>query len=253
MAIFPVSQSPIPLPFGSVNPPGQFTGFIGEKEKQIFTTLAEQGRAAIFQNPIADVITGFGSNVDRLLETYNGSSCFGEGGPSTAVQDAISGTGGLTSAIESFSLHTNTLSGLVSGGGTNPTPGLEQILSVGKAINDLNYALSGSGGCLNFMSNLTGLYSGELLNGYTSQIANLINRVNQCLADANEIISIVNEMKNRLQAIIDADNNFFASALETLRQNALASIIDSIYSDPCGKFLMDNKIAGPKLTKILSP
>lgn len=253
MPIIPTSTSPISLPFSSINRPGIFSGSIGEKEKQIFTILSEQGRSALFQNPIGDAISGFDSNVNRLLTAYNNSPCFGEAGPSESVISAISGAEGLTSAIESFTLHTNTLSGLVAQTGNNPTPGLERVLAVGKSINDLNYAMYGASGCLNFLNNMTGLFSGELIQGYASQITDLINRVNMCLASANEIISIVNEMKNQLQAIIDADNNFFENALETLRRYALSSIVDSIYGDPCGKFLMENKIAGPKLRKILSP
>jgi hypothetical protein len=234
----------------SLSPPGNYVGSIAEIPKQIFTTLSESGRSALFQNPIADAIGGLSNNTDRLLNAYKNSPCFGEsGGPSAEV---ISGIGDLSSSIESFTLHTNTLSGLVAQTANNPTASLERVLSVGQAVNNLNYAITGAESCANFLNGMTGLFSGELLNGYTSQLASLINRVNQCLASASEILSIVNQMKDNITAIIDADNNFFANALETLRRNALANIVSSIYNNPCGKYLMENKIAGPQLMKILS-
>lgn len=249
MSLFPIPTSPISLPLASLTPPGNYVGSIAQVPKQIFTTLSEAGRSALFQNPVADAIGGLSSNADRLLNAYSNSPCFGESGPSIEVLDGI---GGLSSSIESFTLHTNTLSGLVAQTGNNPTASLERVLSVGQAVNNLNYAITGAAGCANFLNGMTGLFSGELLNGYTSQLAGLINRVNQCLASASEILSIINQMKDNILAIIDADNNFFANALETLRRNALANIVSSIYNNPCGKYLMENKIAGPQLMKILS-
>ena len=89
------------------------------------------------------------------------------------------------------------------------------------------------------------------MNGYIGQIAGLIESVNSCLLSASQIIAQINQIATTIQSIVDADNAFFAQALERLKQYALASILDSIYSDPCGRFLMSNSVGNATLNSIL--
>ena len=143
----------------------------------------------------------------------------------TSITEAINNTGsgtiGLTQAVESFTLHTNTLSGLIGPSTTNPTPSLERVLSVGRSLNNLNYALNSAEQCFSFLNNMTGLFSTETMNGYIGQIAGLIESVNSCLLSASQIIAQINQIATTIQSIVDADNAFFAQALERLKQYAL--------------------------------
>lgn len=254
-SIIPTSSSIISLPQSAISPGGLFTGTIATTgQRDIFTTIVEKGRSALFQNPVGDAITGISTNIGLLSDAVNSSACF-SAGEITSITEAINNTGsgtiGLTQAVESFTLHTNTLSGLISPSTTNPTPSLERVLSVGRSLNNLNYALNSAEECFSFLNNMTGLFSTETMNGYIGQIAGLIESVNSCLLSASQIIAQINQIATTIQSIVDADNAFFAQALERLKQYALASILDSIYSDPCGRFLMSNSVGNATLNSIL--
>lgn len=254
-SIIPTSTSIISLPQSAIAPGGVFNGVIGTTgQRDIFTTIVEKGRSALLQNPVGDAINGITTNIAFLSDAVNTSTCFTEGEKTTisqAINNTGSGTLGLTQAIESFSLHTNTLSGLVSPSITNPTPSLERVLSVGRSLNNINYALNSAEECFSFLNNMTSLFSTETLNGYISQLTGLIESVNSCLLTASQIISQINQIASTIQSIVDADNAFFAQALERLKQYALASILDSIFSDPCGRFLLSNSVGNATLNSIL--
>lgn len=253
MSILPISTSPITLPSEGLYPPGEYTGNLGsDTQKSIYRTLSESGRSAIFQNPVSDAIDGFSDNLSSIYNTVNNSGCFTGGEKSdllTAIGDG-SGTSGLTQQLELFRIHTDILSGVIPQG-TNSTPGLDRVLSVGKSLNNLAYAMDGVEDCFSLLNNMTGLFSEGLLNGYSSQIANMIAAINGCLISAVEIISRINEMLTTLQNIISADNNFFLNALEQLRLAALASLLENMYGNPCGKYLLESRIGQETLLDYL--
>lgn len=254
-SIIPTSTSIISLPQSAISPGGLFTGTIATTgQRDIFTTIVEKGRSALFQNPVGDAITGLSTNIGRLSDAVNSSTCFSPEEVTNitqAINNTGSGTLGLTQAVESFTLHTNTLSGLVGQSTTNPTPSLERVLSVGRSLNNINYALNSAEECYSFLNNMTGLFSTSTLNGYISQLTGLIESVNSCLLSANEIISQINQIASLIQSIVDSDNNFFAQALERLKQYALATVLDSIFNDPCGRFLLSSNIGTNTLNSIL--
>lgn len=254
--VTPISSSPVTIPTSAAYPLGvnSITGITSEKSKSIFTDLSQLGESSIFQNPVADVISGFGTNISSIYNTVNNSTCL-SGGEKTSLLGAIgtSGqSGSLTEALERFNTHTRTLSGLISSpGANNPTASLDRILSVGKSMTSLSYAIDSAANCFNVLNGMTGLFSGETLNGYANEIVGMIDQINSCLADVNAILSRINEMKNTLDGIINADNNFFNDALNQLKRAAISSLLQSAYSDPCGKFLLDNKIGTSRLLNTL--
>lgn len=248
----PISNSPISIPGSSAYPGGIPQGTIASPAQQsIFETFVNEGRSAIFQNPVGDAITGVGNNLGEIYNVVNNSSCL-SGGEKTSLLGAIGtgGVGGLSEQLSLFTTHTQILSGLIPQG-TNSTAGLDRILSVGRSLGNLSSVVDGASDCFSLLNNMTGLFSNELLNGYSSEIAEMIAQINNCLADATAIVSRLNEMATTLQNIINADNNFFQQALERLIQASLASLLENMYQNPCGKVLLESKIGQQKLLGFL--
>ena len=251
-SVNPISTSPISIPGSSAYPGGIPSGTIASPaQKSIFETFVNEGRSAIFQNPVGNAITGVGNNLSEIYSVVNNSSCL-SGGEKTSLLNAIGtgGIGGLSEKLTLFNTHTQILSGLIPQG-TNSTPGLDRILSVGRSLGNLSNVVDGTSDCFSLLNNMTGLFSNELLNGYISEIAQMIEQINGCLADAIAIVARLNEMATTLQGIINADNNFFQQALERLVQSSLASLLESMYQNPCGKLLLESQIGQQKLLSFL--
>lgn len=252
MPVNPISTSPISIPGSSAYPGGIPSGTIASPtQKSIFETFVNEGRSAIFQNPVGDAITGVGGNLSEIYSVVNNSSCL-SGGEKTSLLGAIGtgGVGGLSEQLSLFTTHTQILSGLIPQG-TNPTPGLDRILSVGRSLGNLSNVVDGASDCFSLLNNMTGLFSNQLLNGYSSELASMMEQINSCLADVTAIVSRLNEMATTLQGIINADNNFFQQALERLVQSSLASLLESMYQNPCGKLLLESQIGQQKLLGFL--
>lgn len=248
----PTSTSSISIPGYYAYPGGIPSGTIASPaQKNIFQTFVNEGRSAIFQNPVGNAITSVGNNLSEIYSVVNNSSCL-SGGEKTSLLDAIGtgGIGGLSEKLTSFNTHTQILSGLIPQG-TNSTPGLDRILSVGRSLGNLSNVIDGTSDCFSLLNNMTGLFSNELLNGYTSEITQMIEQINGCLADVIAIVARLNEMATTLQGIINADNNFFQQALERLVQSSLASLLESMYQNPCGKLLLESQIGQQKLLSFL--
>ena len=238
--INPTTNSPVPIPQPLISPSGIPSGVIAsETQKGIFQTIVDSGRSAVFQNPVGDAIFGMQENMIEMYDIVNNSTCL-SGGEKTQITNAL-GTGGisgLSQQLSLFSTHTQILSGVIAQG-TNSTAGLDKIVSVGRSLGNLSSAIEGISDCLSVLNGMTGLFSNELLNGYTSEIAGMIEQINNCLADATAIASRLNEIKNTLESIINADNNWFQDALNRLQEAALSSLVESFYQNPCGKLLLE--------------
>jgi hypothetical protein len=254
MPVLPSSSSPVIIPNSSGFPGGTFpqSSMPSLTSQNIFETLLQEGRSAIFQNPVGGVINGLETNISSIYDVVTNSGCL-SGGEKATLHNAIGtgGVGGLSQQLSLFSTHTQILSGLIPQG-TNPTPGLDRILSVGRSLGNLSGAVDGTSECFSLLNNMTGLFSEELLSGYGSQIASMIEQINSCLADVTEIAYRLNEMVTTLQNIIDADNNFFQQALDKLIQASLSSLLESMYQNPCGKLLLESKIGQQKLLGLLN-
>jgi hypothetical protein len=252
MPVNPISTSPISIPGSSAFPGGISSGTIASPAQQsIFETFINEGRSAIFQNPVGEAITGVSGNLSEIYSVVNNSSCL-SGGEKTSLLSAIGtgGVGGLSEQISLFSTHTQILSGLIPQG-TNSTPGLDRILSVGRSLGNLSNVVDGTSDCFSLLNNMTGLFSGGLLNGYSSEIVGMIAQINNCLADVTQIVARLNEMASVIQNIINSDNNFFQQALERLVQASLASLLESMYQNPCGRVLLESQIGQQKLLGFL--
>lgn len=251
MTVNPISTSPITIPDSFAYPDNIPTGKLSSPtQKNIFETFVNDGRNGVFQNPLTDLTGGLNDNLNQLYDIVTNSSCLSGGDKSTILSAlGTGGIGGLSEQLSLFSTHLDILSGVLPQG-TNATPGLERILSVGTSLGNLSNAIDGASDCFSLLNSMTGLFSEDLLNGYTSEIAGMIALVNNCLADAIEISLRLQEIATELQSIINADRNYFQNALDRLIQAALASLLESMYSNPCGKLLLE-RIGQDKLLGFL--
>jgi methyl-accepting chemotaxis protein len=217
-------------------------------QRSIFTSIVEDGQSSLFQNPVSEAISGLSFSVTSLVSTIDNNSCTNYN-PSqmTNLRNSLVGTGGLSEEISSFTTHVETLAGVIAGSTNNLTPGLERILSVGRSLNDLVNTVDGISGCLNLLGNMSGLFANDQLNDFSGELENMISQINSCLADIEEMIIRVNEIRDQIQSIINSDRNFFNDSLERLRQAALASLLEYMYNDPCGRYILESKIGQSKL------
>lgn len=253
MSILPINNSPVYIPGSAIYPPGEYTGAISSPtQKSIFETIAGEGRSAIFNNPVGSAINGLDYSLSDLYNTVTNSECL-SGGDKTSLLNAIGTSGGVSGLryqLDRFNTHTRILSGVIPQG-TNATPGIDRILSVGRSLGNLAYAVEGAQNCFSLLNSMTGLFSEDLLNGYTSEIAGILEQINNCIADVTGIIYRLNEIAGILNQIIDSDNNFFNNALNQLQNAAISALLESMYANPCGKFMLDNRIGTDKLLKLL--
>ena len=250
----PLSTTPIVFPGGAIYPPGSTQLVqVTPTQRSIYQQMISNGQASLFQNPVLGSINALGGNVTALTSAINNSTClnYTTEQKNSAIA-SLTGTGGLQEQLNAFLLHTNTLSGVVAGSAGNPTPGLERILSVGRALNDFINTVDNLIGCINLLNNMSGLFAQEEVNNFANELANMIAQVNGCLADLTEIIARIAAISSILQSIINADNNFFNDALERLRQAALASLLEYMYNDPCSRFILSTQIGSSTLTSILN-
>lgn len=242
--IIPQNNSAVTVPSDFASPPGvPIITSVSDTQRGIFEIINDSGQAAILQNPVSDVINGLDSNISGIKSTITESTCL-SGSDKTLLTGSFSD---LQTELGNFLTHTNTLSGVIAASTSSATPGLDQILSVGQSLNVLSNTLNGAAGCLGILNGMTGLFSQDLLNGYGRELAGFLADINNCLADAAAIAARLLEIKNIIAGIISADQNFFANALAKLRQAALAGLLESIYKDPCGKFLLENAIGRTSL------
>jgi len=244
MSIIPVSNSPVSPPGSYDNPPGApITTSWSPTTQSIFETVNESGQSAILQNPVTDVIGGLDTNVSSIMNTVTNSTCL-SGGDKTTLNTSF---GDFQTELGTLLNHTNTISGVIAASQGSSSAGLDQILSVGQSLNVISNTVNGASGCLAILNGMTGLFSGDLLNSYGGELLGFLSDINNCLADVAAIAARLLEMKQALAGIIAADRAFFTDALAKLKQAVLAGLLESIYRDPCGKFLLENAIGRTSL------
>jgi len=238
MTVNPFSGSPISIPSEFATPGNLPIGVMPSGTQQnIFQTFVEQGRTAIFQNPVVGAINGLTEEITGLSDAVNNSTCL-SAGEKTQITNAIGGAGGLTAQMAEFSSHVQILAGVLPQGASS-TPGLEKILSVGRTLGNLSSAIDGVSDCLSIFNGMTGLFAGPQLTGFAGEISSMIQSVNNCLADVTAIVSRITAISSIIQNIVSSDRNFFSQALDVLAQATISALLETIYSNPCGKVLLE--------------
>ena len=212
------------------------------QSKDLISSVTEN-RAAMFSNPMTDVIGGVTSQVSSLTTILTAISTGAIINPSISAGAATTslasgGIGNVQTSISNFLGHTNRLSGTLKGAGIN-APGLEQVLSIGKSMNDMVNVIDGAKGCLNIIGGMTGLFSSDDINAAANEIAEILNQINKGIATIADITATVVGIATIINAIMNKDSQFIENSIEQLKSAALAMAIGAIMKDPCGKFIME--------------
>jgi hypothetical protein len=212
------------------------------QSKDLISSVTEN-RAALFSNPMTDTISGVTSQVGSLETKLTAISTGAITNPNISSGAATTflaggGIGNLKTSMSNFLGHTNRLSGTLKGAGIN-APGLEQVLSIGKSMNDMVNVIDGAKGCLNIIGGMTGLFSGDDIDAAANEIADIVNKIDKGIATIADITATVVGIATIVNAIMDKDARFIENSIEQLKSAALAMAIGAIMKDPCGKFIME--------------
>lgn len=228
-----------------------------DASKAAVTDLTSKTRDSLFQNPMSDVIGLAGGSVDSLeqklmsIASGNLTSNLISVGDATAF---LSGTGisDMKAALSSFSLHTDRLSGVLKGAGIN-APGMEEIVSIGKMMNNVANLIDGSQGCLNIIGSATGIFSQDEVSSVSGSIASVVNKIDQGVVTISDVTDTVLNAKNAVQAIVNKDTNFLGQCVEQLKTSAFGLALSTAMSDPCAKFILERTGTPSFLTKLQLP
>ena len=212
------------------------------QSKDLISSVTEN-RAALFSNPMTNTISGVTSQVGSLETKLTAISTGAITNPNISSGAATTflaggGIGNLKTSMSNFLGHTNRLSGTLKGAGIN-APGLEQVLSIGKSMNDMVNVIDGAKGCLNIIGGMTGLFSGDDIDAAANEIADIVNKIDKGIATIADITATVVGIATIVNAIMDKDARFIENSIEQLKSAALAMAIGAIMKDPCGKFIME--------------
>jgi|GEM_PF-2381684 len=236
---------------------GAATSGVTDGAKAAITELTSSARSALFSNPMVGAIGGVSNSITTLQSKLTQIASGSITGGSISSGDAatfLSGTGfsDLSASLSALTLHTNRLSGVLQGTGIT-VPGLEQIATIGKMMNDMSNFIDGSKGCLNIIGATTGLFSQNQLNGIAGSINSVITRVNNGIVAISEITDLVVNLKNQISAIVSKDTNFLSQCVAQLKNAAFGFALNSAMRDPCAKFILEQVGVPSFLQKLQVP
>ena len=225
-------------------------GYISNMPTQLGDLVQKIGESTISQlynNPLAAVLTSSGLIIDNLTAKVTELSTMTITGdsPVDLVQlksDALAfiSTGslaGLSTSMGNFATHTGKLAGtienLVPG-----APGLNSVLSIGSQMRTASQLLGGAGDCLQMVGSMTGLFAGGPITAASSILSSSFDQLNRGINVFANLAGQVSAMKNLVDTVISKDAQFLQNSISRLKQVATASILASVASDPCGRFVL---------------
>lgn len=218
------------------------TSGISDSTKGLVSAL--QDRTALFENPMVNTISSTNETLTDLQTKLGAIASGSDVNTQISAGEAttfLAGSGFLDvqTSLANLLSHTDRLSGVLRGSGIS-SPGLEDILSIGKQMNDYVNLLNAGSGCLSIIGGATGLFSQPAVDQKASQIAELIERISRNAANIADCAELLFNIAETVQGIIDKDSQFLQNCVTQLRDAALASVLEFVYSDPCAKFLFEN-------------
>lgn len=233
------------------------TSGFSDASKAAITELSTQSREALFQNPMSGVISFAGDSITTLeqkltlIASGNLTSNLISIGDATAFL-STTGISDLKASLSAFTLHTDRLSGVLKGAGVN-VPGLEEIVTVGKMMNNMTNLIDGAQGCLNIIGGATAIFSQDQVSSTTGSIASIIDRIDKGIVTISDVTDVVLNAKNAFTAIVNKDTNFLGQCVEQLKTSAFGLALSTAMSDPCAKFILEQTAVPSFLTKLQLP
>lgn len=157
---------------------------------------------------------------------------------------------GIISKLQNSLLpHTNRLCGITKAR-TESEIDLDQILAYGIALNTLDEQNIAN----NVMFGLASLFCGDVLQGYNDIVIDtLLPAIRSNTQNSAIVGTQLNAIRDGIDNMIQSDLNFHAQIRQKLELHTLASSMKSVYSEPSGRWLIENLIGTDELNATLSP
>ena len=200
---------------------------------------------ALFSNPMVATVNFMGDSVDSVQSRLQvvASGPVGGTGKITAAeaQSYLAGQGlqDLRSSMGNFMVHTDRLSGLLQSQGIS-TPGLQQIMSIGKQMQTMMTLVNAASGCTSALGGATGIFSQGTLDGETSKLNSIAEQITIGVATIADITQTVTNVTNTVNGIIDKDSTFLQNCANQLQAAAVALAMEAASKDPCIAFLFQS-------------
>lgn len=202
---------------------------------------------ALFSNPMVGSMNFLGGSVDRLEFAMRRRARTemiptpGQAITPAAARLFLGGQGlvniqNLRSNMGNFMVHTDRLSGLLQSQGI-ATPGLQQIMSIGKQMQTMMTLINASSGCLTALGGATGIFSGETIDAETSKLDQLTERIISGAATIAEVTDTVVGASNLIKGIMDKDSQFLQNCANQLQASVVGLALEALNSDPCMAFM----------------
>lgn len=217
----------------------------------LITTLTDNSRTVLFQNPVSDAISSLSGSVTGVQAKVTSIAADPLDTRQANAVTMLAGTSfsDLTTSITNFSTHTGRLSGTLAGLGVN-VPGLDSVLSVSKQMSTYSNLLSGAGDCLQMAGAMTGLFSKESLGGHANTLNDALTKLNNGIDNLTELTAQVSSIKNQVTSIITKDTQFLTNSINQLKTIVTSLVLAAAASDPCGRFILTQVGSAGLLSKI---
>jgi len=200
---------------------------------------------ALFSNPMVGTVNFMGNSVDSVeskLQSIAAGPVIGTGKISAAeAQSYLAGQGlqDLRSSMGNFMVHTDRLSGLLQSQGIS-TPGLQQIMSVGRQMQTMMTLVNAASGCTSALGGATGIFSQGTIDGETSKLADIGEQISNGVATIADLTQTVTNVTNTVNGIIDKDSQFLQNCVNQLQAAAVGLAMEAASKDPCIAFLFQS-------------
>lgn len=198
---------------------------------------------SLFSNPMTTTTNSLGDGITRI-ETYVKNVASGDiTNPNFTSAEATSYIAtdpfeDLRTSLGNFMMHTGRLSGIIRSQGTE-SHGLDHILSVGLQMQNMMSIIGASSDCLAVLGGATGLFSSDTFKTYSSNLADLMGRLERGVATLANITDELAQISNLIQGIMDKDSQFLKNCINQLQSAALGLTMEALSSNPCAHFIFD--------------
>jgi hypothetical protein len=255
--MFTLDFAHLPSIPGMPTVPAAPTGFSDMSKTLMDKMTTDPG--SLFSNPALNSVNLMGDTV-TTVETKLRSIAGGEVNSGITASEAstylaASGIQDLRTSLGNFMMHTNRLSGILKGQGIS-TPGLEHILSVGVQMQTMLTAINGASGCLAVLGGATGLFSNDLLDSSTSELAQVLDRINRGVATIADVSTKISTAIDLVRGIVDKDSQFLQNCVNQLQSAAVALAVGALSENPCAHFVYEqiaNRNPGGVLDVLSNP
>lgn len=240
--MFDIDLSHVPSIPGLPTNANPLVNGISDKSKLIVDRMTSDP-GSLFSNPMINSVNLLGDSTSVLeakVQSIADGSFISDGITAGEAQDFINQNSfeDIRTAMGNFLMHTNRLSGILQSQGIN-TPGLQQIMTIGKNMQDMATLINSASGCLTALGGATGLFSEGTFGEQTSQIARLLDRIERGLATIDDIANTLAVVANTIRGIIDKDSRFLQQCVNQLQAAAVGLAMEAIDADPCMHFLFE--------------